>query len=162
MSDVMLFGVLRMPPELWNDDSLIDKVARHGRYIEAADRIEQLEKELQEAKESIKTAGEYHKSLEEANQKARDWQNEALQSRATINLLTESTAELSAIKDRIKNGEELIMSNWHDITTAPPSKDYHDGWNSALLCVQKQFAAELATQTSTELAEAKTLLKEII
>ncbi len=41
MSDVMLFGVLRMPPELWQD-SEIDKRQRYARYVEAADRIDRL------------------------------------------------------------------------------------------------------------------------
>lgn len=40
MSDTMLLGVLRMPIQLWQDSEL-DKLQRHSRYIEAADRIEQ-------------------------------------------------------------------------------------------------------------------------
>jgi predicted nuclease with TOPRIM domain len=44
MSDVMLHAVLNMPIDLW-DDSPLDKGQRHSRYIEASQRIEQLEKE---------------------------------------------------------------------------------------------------------------------
>lgn len=50
MSDVMLHGVLRMPPDLWTDEA-IDKAQRHGRYLEASDRIIELERERNEARE---------------------------------------------------------------------------------------------------------------
>ena len=40
MSDVMLLGVLRMPPECWASTPL-DVGQRHARYLEAADLIEQ-------------------------------------------------------------------------------------------------------------------------
>lgn len=40
MSDVMLLGVLRMPPELWGKGA-IDVAQRHWYYKAAADRIEQ-------------------------------------------------------------------------------------------------------------------------
>jgi hypothetical protein len=46
MSDVMLQAVLRMPPSCW-DEGCIDQAQRHARYIEAADRIEQLEAALE-------------------------------------------------------------------------------------------------------------------
>lgn len=39
MSDVMLLGVLRMPPELWAD-SPIDVQQRHAWYMQAAAHIE--------------------------------------------------------------------------------------------------------------------------
>lgn len=39
MSDIMLLGVLRMPPELWGKNA-IDVAQRHGFYKSAADRIE--------------------------------------------------------------------------------------------------------------------------
>ncbi len=42
MSDLMLHGVLNMPPEIWGDDEL-DKIQRHARYVEASDRIIRLE-----------------------------------------------------------------------------------------------------------------------
>lgn len=44
MSDVMLFGVLRMPPELWSGDP-IDVTQRHSRYVQAADLIVELQAE---------------------------------------------------------------------------------------------------------------------
>jgi len=43
--------------------------------------------------------------LAEAKEALASWQNEALQSRATINLLTESTKELSALQAQIEAGE---------------------------------------------------------
>ena len=46
MSDVNLLGVLRMPIECWNN-SVIDQMQRHARYIEAAERIEASTKELE-------------------------------------------------------------------------------------------------------------------
>lgn len=39
MSDVMLLGVLRLPTECWHGDRL-DVIQRHGRYLDAANRIE--------------------------------------------------------------------------------------------------------------------------
>jgi len=45
MSDVMLLGVLRMPPECW-DDNPADVAQRYARYQEAADRIEHLQEAL--------------------------------------------------------------------------------------------------------------------
>jgi len=41
MSDVMLLGVLRMPPDCWDNDSPIDVMQRHSRYCQAANRIEE-------------------------------------------------------------------------------------------------------------------------
>ena len=46
MSDVMLHGVLNIPPELWIDSD-IDKMQRYYRYMEASRRIEDLERALQ-------------------------------------------------------------------------------------------------------------------
>lgn len=45
MSDIMLHGVLNMPPELWSNDAL-DKMQRYSRYMEASRRIEDLNKAL--------------------------------------------------------------------------------------------------------------------
>jgi len=42
MGDVTLFAVLKMPPELWDNDSPIDVYQRHSRYVYAADEIERL------------------------------------------------------------------------------------------------------------------------
>lgn len=52
MIDVMLLGILRMPPSLWQDNE-INNQARFERYKEAADRIEQLERDLSAAREWI-------------------------------------------------------------------------------------------------------------
>ena len=40
----MLLGVLKMPPELWQNTP-IDVAQRHGRYLQAASEIERLEAE---------------------------------------------------------------------------------------------------------------------
>ena len=45
MSDVMLHGVLNMPPELWQDSEL-DKMQRYSRYRQASRRIEDLNRAL--------------------------------------------------------------------------------------------------------------------
>ncbi len=45
---MMTLGVLRMPPELWDNDSPIDVAQRHGRYLDAANKIERLQKVLQQ------------------------------------------------------------------------------------------------------------------
>jgi hypothetical protein len=41
MSDMMLQGVLRMPPNCWTDSPL-DVMQRHARYVQAADYIDAL------------------------------------------------------------------------------------------------------------------------
>lgn len=50
MSEVMLLGILRLPPELWRDDP-IDVAQRHARYVEAAEMIERLQGVLEALKE---------------------------------------------------------------------------------------------------------------
>jgi len=60
MSDVMLLGVLRMPPELWRNNPL-DIAQRHSRYIEAADRIELLQTALEQIHQYVKARN--HKAL---------------------------------------------------------------------------------------------------
>ena len=52
MSETMLLGVLRMPIELWTDD-IQDKCQRESRYYEAANKIETLEKQNTQYKETI-------------------------------------------------------------------------------------------------------------
>ena len=47
MSDLMLHGVLNMPPDLWVDDAM-DKMQRHSRYVEASKVIEELKNIAQE------------------------------------------------------------------------------------------------------------------
>jgi len=44
MSDVMLLAVLRMPPDLWDNNSPIDELQRYSRYKQAADKIEFMDK----------------------------------------------------------------------------------------------------------------------
>jgi len=51
MSDVMLHAVLNMPPNMWGDDT-IDQLQRHARYVEASERIIELEKQLAGATET--------------------------------------------------------------------------------------------------------------
>jgi hypothetical protein len=43
--DIMLHGVLRMPTDMWSNDPL-DMYQRHARYIQASDRIIELENKL--------------------------------------------------------------------------------------------------------------------
>lgn len=47
MSDVMLLGVLRMPPDCWVDQSALDVMQRHSYYVSAADRIEADAKDIE-------------------------------------------------------------------------------------------------------------------
>jgi len=47
MSDTMILGVLRMPPEIWSDEEL-DKRQRHARYLEAARLIVRMQDALEE------------------------------------------------------------------------------------------------------------------
>lgn len=52
MSDIMLHGVLNMPPKLWCD-SPIDVMQRHSRYVQASQYIDELDAELTAAREEI-------------------------------------------------------------------------------------------------------------
>jgi len=45
MSDIMLHGVLNMPPELWMDHP-IDVMQRHSHYVQASKYIDELQSEL--------------------------------------------------------------------------------------------------------------------
>jgi len=44
MSDVMLLAVLRMSSDLWIKNSPIDEVQRQSRYLQAANKIERMDK----------------------------------------------------------------------------------------------------------------------
>lgn len=48
MNDNMLLAVLKMPPNCWSD-SPVDEIQRHRRYLQAANRIEELKTALLEA-----------------------------------------------------------------------------------------------------------------
>lgn len=52
MSDTMLLGVLCMPPEMW-DDSALDVTQRYGRYMQAAHRIEEDARELEQLRAKV-------------------------------------------------------------------------------------------------------------
>jgi len=52
MRDIMLLSVLRMPIDLWNNTPL-DSIQRHGRYKEAADRIEALKRESDQMRDVL-------------------------------------------------------------------------------------------------------------
>jgi len=52
MSDVMLHGVLCMPPELWQDTEM-DKRQRYSRYLQASRRIEDDEREIDRLRAAI-------------------------------------------------------------------------------------------------------------
>ena len=58
MSDTMLLGVLRMPPDLWADGP-IDQQQRHERYLQAADKIEQLRAEVERLRALLNEAAEW-------------------------------------------------------------------------------------------------------
>ena len=52
MSDVMLQGVLCMPPELWRDDPL-DVYQRYQRYLQASRRIEDDGREIERMRAAL-------------------------------------------------------------------------------------------------------------
>jgi hypothetical protein len=53
MSDIMLHGVLNMPPELWIGTP-IDVMQRHSRYIQASEYIKELTEQRDRLAEAIK------------------------------------------------------------------------------------------------------------
>jgi hypothetical protein len=72
MSDVMLLGVLEMPPELWGPDEgpINDARQRYSRYLEAAQRIrddaaeiERLRGEVASLKDRIHNANNAYATL---------------------------------------------------------------------------------------------------
>lgn len=67
MSDIMLHGVLCMPPGLWQDTDL-DKRQRYDKYLEASNLIKELESRLsamQEVCDKVKEVYEKYKHLDE-------------------------------------------------------------------------------------------------
>lgn len=55
MSDMMLIGVLQMPPSLWGTDPL-DKQQRYQRYLQAAIELELRAKEIERLKAKLQVA----------------------------------------------------------------------------------------------------------
>jgi hypothetical protein len=55
MSDIMLHGVLNMPPELWIGTP-IDVMQRHSRYIQASEYIKELVEQRDRLAEELKEA----------------------------------------------------------------------------------------------------------
>lgn len=53
MSDLMLLGVLRMPNELFWDDSPMARAQHNSRRLQAADRIEELQAENERLKKQL-------------------------------------------------------------------------------------------------------------
>ena len=76
MSEVMQ-AVLRMPPSLW-DGSEIDVLQRHGRYVEAAEKLEQLEAENARLKLLAQSAVDYYAVNSQHPSEAHDILREAL------------------------------------------------------------------------------------
>ncbi len=66
MSEVMLHGVLNMPPELWRDDDPIDQAQRHSRYVQASHRIKALEDVLRDIQRRYTPNGDLNKEIEAA------------------------------------------------------------------------------------------------
>ncbi len=62
MSDTMLLGVLRMPPDCWTNDP-IDIMQRHCRYVQAADEIERLQCEVKDWKEEAARLFEKYEAI---------------------------------------------------------------------------------------------------
>jgi hypothetical protein len=63
VSDVMLHGILNMPPGIW-DNSDIHKAQRHDAYKQASKRILELEKKLQNANEDLMATQDNLKSFQ--------------------------------------------------------------------------------------------------
>jgi N-glycosylase/DNA lyase len=53
MSDIMLHGVLNMPPELWIGTP-IDVMQRHSRYIQASEYIKELTEQRDRLAEALR------------------------------------------------------------------------------------------------------------
>jgi len=114
MSDVMLHGVLNMPPDLWCD-SPIDIAQRHSRYKEASQRIEQLELELLETQKDLsfrrdlyalqeQRLNQLHKYFVEAIAEVKKWKDNH-NNQVKINQLLRDRPDLG---DRAKSVDALI------------------------------------------------------
>jgi len=99
MSDVMLHGVLNMPINMWKD-SEIDKVQRHARYVEASNRIKQLEQELDQEQRKYKP----DTTVEQMRETLRD---SMLEHKAVI---TEQDKEITELKGRINKYLDIFDS----------------------------------------------------
>lgn len=120
MSDTMLLGVLRMPPELWTD-SPIDVRQRHARYMQAAAHIEcaaieieHLQTELAEARRERDLLREFMADIcaalkceqndEVALLAIDELRDEVDLKRACIEGMRESSRRLAAERDRLREG----------------------------------------------------------
>jgi len=79
MGKTILFGLLRMPIDLWDEDEL-DKIQRHSIYNQAADLIEKLEAENKAYKEVMegykKGCDEYEEIIDGLNRQLKPWLKE--------------------------------------------------------------------------------------
>jgi chromosome segregation ATPase len=101
MSDIMLHGVLNMPPELWSD-SLIDVMQRHSRYVQASQYINELDDKLTSAREEIAIL----------KSKYADHHSEADRITYEIKTVTEQRDKAQAELDRgLRENQELWASN---------------------------------------------------
>ena len=64
MSDIMLHGVLNMPPELWSGEP-IDVMQRHSRYVQASKYIYELIEQRDGLKQSVNCASDLLASVTE-------------------------------------------------------------------------------------------------
>lgn len=100
MSDIMLFGVLEMPPYLWHSDP-IDIAQRHGRYKQAAQRIREDEEKLAakdaEIAELRAQVEELKHSLKMEHSQSGSAQNEGDEARECVRRLQRSA---QAVLDR--------------------------------------------------------------
>jgi len=62
MSEVMLHGVLNMPPDCWSNDA-IDVMQRHSRYKQASEEIYRLTALVSKYEAAIDEHKEYTESL---------------------------------------------------------------------------------------------------
>ena len=84
MSDLMLHAILNIPPDLWRGDPL-DVKQRHGRYVDASQRI----------KDDEATIAALTAKLEAAERRSEYWKAEHLAGNAVI---TKQAAQIEALE----------------------------------------------------------------
>jgi len=113
MSDIMLHGVLNMPPELWSGEP-IDVMQRHSRYVQASKYIYELIEQRDGLKQSVNCASDLLASVTEQRDRLAEeiigWRNKwecAVDMAARAEVNRDRLAEaLKEYREALSNGPE--------------------------------------------------------
>ena len=115
MSDIMLHGVLNMPPELWSDGP-IDVMQRHSRYVQASQYIDELIEQRDKLAEALRKCRE-DSVCEQVRMEKCGYTSAANESQANIDRADEALQSLNPNEEqhiKVDYAAELIAAH-HEI-----------------------------------------------